>query len=195
MDLSCACIKPFSNYLLTAKSWAGQLAAIGKAVDDEDLISYVVGGLNSSYHPFITSLSFATRDVPISFDAFQIELLNFEYLLESHVKFVLPESNQVAFFTQKSKQQYYNKKTKFQQYPNQRLHPPQQQRLIFQTPIPEEYHLLHLHDKMVNLTLQILSFSMLIVLLVKSVERQATRPFIVIITWISHSKADIHHLN
>jgi hypothetical protein len=120
-----------SDYLLNAKSWVDQLAAVGKAIDDEDLISYVVGGLNSSYHPFITSLSFATRDVPISFDAFQIELLNFEYLLESHVKSVPPEANQVAFFTQKSKQQYYNKKTKFQQYPNQHLHPPQQQRPNF----------------------------------------------------------------
>jgi hypothetical protein len=48
-----------------AKSWADQLAAVGKTVDDEDLISYVVGGLNPSYHSFITSLSFATREASI----------------------------------------------------------------------------------------------------------------------------------
>jgi uncharacterized protein YxjI len=36
--------KTCTDYLLTAKSLADQLAAIGKGVDDEDLISYVIGG-------------------------------------------------------------------------------------------------------------------------------------------------------
>jgi hypothetical protein len=62
---------------------ADQLAAIGKGVEDEDLISYVVGGLSPSYHPFITTLSFVTQDSPISFDAFQLELLNYEQLLNA----------------------------------------------------------------------------------------------------------------
>jgi hypothetical protein len=79
--------------LLTAKSWADQLAAVGKTVDDEDLISYVEGGLNPSYHPFITSLSFATREASISFDDFSMQLLNFELLLDAHVKTVPPEAN------------------------------------------------------------------------------------------------------
>jgi hypothetical protein len=34
-----------------------------------------------------------------------MQLLNFEHLLNAHVKTVPPEANQVAFFTQKPKQQ------------------------------------------------------------------------------------------
>ena len=70
---------------------ADQLAAIGKRVDDEDLISYVVGGLTSSYHPFITTLSFITRTTAISFDHFQTELLNYEQLLDTSQKAIQPE--------------------------------------------------------------------------------------------------------
>jgi hypothetical protein len=66
-----------SDYLITAKGLVDQLAAVGKGVEDEDLISYVVGGLNPSYHPFITTPSSVTRDCPISFDSFQMELLNY----------------------------------------------------------------------------------------------------------------------
>ena len=35
-----------SEYLQLAKSWADQLAAANKPVDDDDLISYIVSGLN-----------------------------------------------------------------------------------------------------------------------------------------------------
>jgi transposase InsO family protein len=101
-----------SDFLLTAKD---QLAAVGKGIDEEDLISYVVGGLNSSYHPFITTLSFVTRDNPISFDAFQMELLNYEQLLNASQKSAQPEGGQLAFFTQKQKPQQFSRKTKFQQ--------------------------------------------------------------------------------
>jgi hypothetical protein len=45
--------KSCTDYLLTAKN----LAAIGKGVEDEDLISYVIGGLNPSYHTFVTTFS------------------------------------------------------------------------------------------------------------------------------------------
>jgi hypothetical protein len=92
-----------SDSLLTAKGLADLLAAVSKGVDDEDLISYVVGGLNSSYPPFITTLGFVTRDTPISFDDFQMELLNYEQLLDSSQKSVQPEGGQLAFFTQKQK--------------------------------------------------------------------------------------------
>ncbi|KAJ0010191.1 hypothetical protein Pint_33958 [Pistacia integerrima] len=36
--------KSCTDYLLSAKNWSNQLVAVGKPVDDEDLISYVVGG-------------------------------------------------------------------------------------------------------------------------------------------------------
>jgi hypothetical protein len=60
---------------------ANQLAAIGKPLDEDDLISYIIGGLNTTYNPFITSYSFATRNTSLTFDEFQSELLNYETLL------------------------------------------------------------------------------------------------------------------
>ncbi|KAA8540491.1 hypothetical protein F0562_024590 [Nyssa sinensis] len=104
--------KTCTDYLLTAKNWSNQLAVVGKPVDEEDLISYVVGGLNSAYHPFIKSLNFATRDSSITFDDFQTELLNYEQLLDLQQKSVPLDTNHIAFFTQKSKQHYNHRKPK-----------------------------------------------------------------------------------
>jgi hypothetical protein len=88
-----------------AKSSADQLAAIGKSVDDDDLISYVIGGLNSSYHPFITSYTFATRETGLSYDQFQTELLNYEMLLIiSQQQSTQQEVGGFALYSQKPKQ-------------------------------------------------------------------------------------------
>ena len=73
--------KPCAEYLQFAKSWANHLAAIGKPIDDEDLISFIMGGVNPSFNPFITSFFIATRDKALSLADFQDELLNHEMLL------------------------------------------------------------------------------------------------------------------
>ncbi|KAA8547071.1 hypothetical protein F0562_003500 [Nyssa sinensis] len=104
--------KTCTDYLFTAKNWSDQLVVVGKPVDEEDLISYVVGGLNSAYHPFITSLNFATQDSSITFDDFQTERLNYEQLLDLQQNSVPPDTNHIAFFTQKSKQHYNHRKPK-----------------------------------------------------------------------------------
>ena len=65
----------------TAKRWADQLAAIGKPTDDEDLISFIISGLNPTFNSFVTYVSIAARDNPLSFLDFQDELLNHEMLL------------------------------------------------------------------------------------------------------------------
>jgi hypothetical protein len=65
----------------TAKSWANQLAVIGKPTDDEDLISFIIRGLNPTFNSFVTSYSLATRVNPLSFADFQDELFNHEMLL------------------------------------------------------------------------------------------------------------------
>jgi hypothetical protein len=72
--------------LLIAKHLSDQLSVVAKSVDNEDLISYIVGGLNPIFTPFITFLNFATQDQPISFNAFQSELLNYEQPLEAQNK-------------------------------------------------------------------------------------------------------------
>jgi hypothetical protein len=58
---------------------------VGKPLVDDDLISYVINGLNHVYAPFVTSLSFATRDHAITFDEFQSELLCHEIFLNQHL--------------------------------------------------------------------------------------------------------------
>ncbi|KAJ0098197.1 hypothetical protein Patl1_28420 [Pistacia atlantica] len=78
--------KNCSDYLLTTKNWADQLSATGKPIENDDLISYVVGGLNPIFTPFITILNFATRDHSISFDDFQTKLLNFEQLSRHKIR-------------------------------------------------------------------------------------------------------------
>ena len=71
------------DYITTAKECVDQLAVIGKPVDDDDLITYLIGGLNFTFNPFISSFSFATRENGLTLEDFQAELLSYEALLEN----------------------------------------------------------------------------------------------------------------
>jgi hypothetical protein len=68
---SCSC----SDYLRTAKSWVDTLADIGKSMDDDDLISFIINGLNHTNNSFITSYTLATRANPLSFTDFHDEVV------------------------------------------------------------------------------------------------------------------------
>jgi hypothetical protein len=68
-----------------AKSLVDQLAIVGKLVPDEDLISYLVGGLTPCYNAFITSFSFMTKDAPMSLEDFQTQLFSHEQLLNNQL--------------------------------------------------------------------------------------------------------------
>jgi hypothetical protein len=56
-----------TEYLRAAKSLAYQLAIIGNQIDDEDLVSFTLNGLNSSYNTFVAFYSLATRDKGLTF--------------------------------------------------------------------------------------------------------------------------------
>jgi hypothetical protein len=73
--------KTCSYYVIIAKEFFDQLAAAGKPIPDEDLITYLINGLNPSFNSFITTFSMMTRDKTASLDDFQDELLNHETLL------------------------------------------------------------------------------------------------------------------
>jgi hypothetical protein len=92
--------KTCSEFLLTAKSLADQLAAAGNPISDEELISYITNGLNSPFTSFITTYSFATRDTQISFDDFQDELLSHEMLLNQQQSKVT-DSSAIALTAQR----------------------------------------------------------------------------------------------
>lgn len=55
--------KSYREFLSLAKELADQLAAMGKSVDDEDLISYISSGLKPSYTSLVTAFNFATRNI------------------------------------------------------------------------------------------------------------------------------------
>jgi hypothetical protein len=107
--------KSCTDYLLSQK-YGRQLAAIGKRVDDEDLISYVIGGLNPSYHTFVTTFSYGNRDAVVPFEDFQTELLNYEQLFEAHHKPLQPDGGQFASHNDKQKPQSFHKKYRPPQY-------------------------------------------------------------------------------
>lgn len=78
-----------SEYLWTAKVWANQLATVGRPIDDEDLISYIISGLSPIFNSFITSYTFITRENPLNFEDFRDELLNHEMLLNQQMLLLL----------------------------------------------------------------------------------------------------------
>jgi DNA-directed RNA polymerase specialized sigma subunit len=107
--------KTCTEYLQFAKSLADQLAAVGKTIDDDDLISYVIGGLNSSFNAFVTVVSFNTQIKPLTFDDFQNELLNHEMLINqqqsdaSQHQSAATDISSFALVTQKTPQQSHPK--------------------------------------------------------------------------------------
>jgi hypothetical protein len=99
--------KSCSDYLQSAKSLADQLAVIGKPLDDEDLISSIINGLNPSFINFVTNFAFATREKSLSFDEFEDMLLNHEMLLN---KVATPDVSTFALFAQKAGPCNFNQK-------------------------------------------------------------------------------------
>jgi hypothetical protein len=91
--------KTCAEYLQLAKSFADQLAIVGNPIDNADLISFLIGGLNPSFNPFITSYSLGTCDKSMKFDDFRDELLNHEALLQQQTNVV--DSATFALFSNK----------------------------------------------------------------------------------------------
>ncbi|KAF9677648.1 hypothetical protein SADUNF_Sadunf08G0129400 [Salix dunnii] len=74
-----------SSFFEDAKQLADNLAAAGQPVNDQDFITFLLGGLRATYTPFITSYNFACREKELSLDEFQSELLSFETLVETPI--------------------------------------------------------------------------------------------------------------
>ncbi|KAJ0076272.1 hypothetical protein Patl1_34415 [Pistacia atlantica] len=100
--------KTCSAYLDEAKAIANQLAATSKPMDDQDLISHLLGGLKVSYTPFITSYTLSTRNVDLTLEDFQAELFSFETLLENQQQ--TNADPHYAFGAHKSKMPPFHKK-------------------------------------------------------------------------------------
>ena len=81
---------------------------VGKPVDDDDLVSYVLSGLNASYCPFVTGLSVNTRNSPITFEDFHAELLSHEIFLDNHHSSIPPGNNSFAMFSNRKPSNYFS---------------------------------------------------------------------------------------
>ncbi|KAF5473053.1 hypothetical protein F2P56_009698 [Juglans regia] len=108
-----------ASYLAEAKFLADQLSAVGKPVDDDDLISFIIGGLNPTFTQFITSYSFHTREASMSFFYFRSELLNHEIILNRHAPLnLVPKTSSFALFTNRPKFQPVKRKLQFSGFSN-----------------------------------------------------------------------------
>lgn len=82
---------------------------------DQDLLSWLNATLSEVVwtllfiHLIITSYSFATRDVKLSFDEFQTELLNYEMLITNHRHPSEQDAGSFALYSQKPKNKSYRK--------------------------------------------------------------------------------------
>jgi hypothetical protein len=103
--------KSCSEYIQAAKEYSDQLAAAGKPIPDEDLITYLTNGLNPSFNSFITSFSIMTRDKDLSLDDFQEELLNHETLL-NHQQTKAVDTSTFALFNHKPHTRNFSPKTR-----------------------------------------------------------------------------------
>jgi hypothetical protein len=98
--------------LQAAKALADQLAVARKPLDDDDLISFIISGLNSNYTAFVTFMSFSTRNSDISFDDFETELLSHELFLESQHHSVPPPNTFAMHSNKSSSKRFGNRKPK-----------------------------------------------------------------------------------
>jgi hypothetical protein len=74
--------KPCTEFISTPKSFSNQLAISGTFIPNDDLISYIIGGLNSTYNSFVMTFSMLTKDKSMTLEEFQSLLLGHEQLLE-----------------------------------------------------------------------------------------------------------------
>jgi len=71
-----------SGYFQKAQGFAHLLAAIGKPIDNSELISHILAGLGGKYDPLVTSIT--TRQDSISLNDLYSHMLPYELHLESH---------------------------------------------------------------------------------------------------------------
>jgi hypothetical protein len=65
-----------AEYVSKMKSLADDMASAGKKLDDEELISYILAGLDYEYNSLVSSI--AARVEPITFGELYSQLLAFE---------------------------------------------------------------------------------------------------------------------
>lgn len=69
-----------AEYIAKMRSLADEIASAGKAIDDDELVSYVLAGLDFDYNPIVSAL--VARTEPISVGEMYSQLLSFEQRMD-----------------------------------------------------------------------------------------------------------------
>lgn len=83
------------------KSLVDELSAVGKHIDDSDLILSVLNGLNSSFHSFVTTYMLHAKEKSMSFSDFHAELLNYDLMQKFHSQSLQSEAGPYALYSHK----------------------------------------------------------------------------------------------
>jgi hypothetical protein len=89
------------KFLDEVKTLADELTAVGKPIDDSDLIFYVLNGLNSSFHSFVTTYMLLSKEKSMSFSDFHAELLNHDLMQQFHSQSLHHEAGSYALYSHK----------------------------------------------------------------------------------------------
>uniref|UniRef100_A0A6N2LGP4 Retrotransposon Copia-like N-terminal domain-containing protein n=1 Tax=Salix viminalis TaxID=40686 RepID=A0A6N2LGP4_SALVM len=90
------------EFLDAVKTLADELSAVGKPIEDSDLILSVLNGLNSSFHSFVTTYMLMAKEKSMSFSDFHAELLNFDLMQKFHSHNIQQETGSYAFYSHKT---------------------------------------------------------------------------------------------
>ena len=72
-----------SAYFSKMKGLADEIGAAGKKLEDDDLIDYILNGLDSEYNPFVSSVSIKDS---LSLDDLYAQLLSYEARLQQRLE-------------------------------------------------------------------------------------------------------------
>jgi hypothetical protein len=87
-----------------AKQLADELSAVGKPLEDDDLISFIISGINPMFTPFVTASTLC--DHAMTFLDFQSELLSHEILLQNQQHTVTLEAGPFALYANRPNQSH-----------------------------------------------------------------------------------------
>jgi hypothetical protein len=114
-----------SEYIQSSKLYSDQLVAVGKPIPNEDLISFILNGLNLTFNTFVTTVSLLTRERQLTLDDFQEELINHEMLLNQQ-QALSADTSTFALFTQKQGQKPFKGRGSYSARPPGRNFSPRQ---------------------------------------------------------------------
>ncbi|KAG6735489.1 hypothetical protein POTOM_061904 [Populus tomentosa] len=89
------------KFLDEVKTLVDELSAVGKLIDDSDIILSVLNGLNSSFHSFVTTYMLLSKEKSMSFSDFHAKLLNHDLMQQFHSQSLHHEAGSYALYSHK----------------------------------------------------------------------------------------------